>query len=82
MSVVTYVRFSKSRTPIWIRLDSGGAWMQRYLCRRTPRLALKPAPACRRFGNLYRFLKGPISWAWLSAAAQCRGKALHVSVAL
>ncbi len=48
--------------------------------------------AVRRHGRGYassrprrvqgRFLKGPVCWTWLSAAARLPGRALHVAVAL
>lgn len=37
-------------------------------------------PPRHRPGEL--FLKGPIPWNWLSAAARCGGKALHVTLVL
>jgi DNA-binding MarR family transcriptional regulator len=41
--------------------------------RRTPH-----SPRQRR----YYFLRGPISWAWLTAAARLPGKTLHVAIVL
>jgi hypothetical protein len=36
----------------------------------------------QRFGPGQKFLRGPIPWDWLSAAARLRGKALHVALAI
>ena len=43
-----------------------------------PRATPQPV-RCRRSGL---FVKGPIDWAWLAAAARLPGKALHVAMAL
>jgi len=34
----------------------------------------------QRLVRYSRYLKGPIPWAWLSVAAKCPGRALHVAL--
>ena len=44
--------------------------------------ALKPTSQSRPPRQTGMFLKGPVPWAWLTAAGRLPGKALHVAVAI
>jgi hypothetical protein len=46
------------------------------------RLPPGPALARARANAAYAFLRGPIPWSWLVAAAACPGRALHVALAI